>query len=126
MRLVSNHKSAVVSLLPLELRGHAGEALLVGHAGGSVALYEPAAKGGPAAGPGPSAASLAEGLGPRANAKAHDRELLPGSLAVVPVAEDPEDTRCLVFSAGGWRGAGRLAWGGRRWQGRGQWQTAVG
>ncbi|KAG2499410.1 hypothetical protein HYH03_002984 [Edaphochlamys debaryana] len=90
VRLMSSHKTAVVAMGVLGVRGQRLEALAVGHQGGSVALFEPMGR---------APSSLNEGLGPRADVKAHDG-LLPGSLVLAPVMEDPETTRCLMFSAG--------------------------
>ncbi|KAG2453326.1 hypothetical protein HYH02_001550 [Chlamydomonas schloesseri] len=108
VRLMSAHKTAVVAMAVMGVRGQRFETLAVGHQGGSVALFEPmgrAAGGGSGGAGGGSAAAAAaaagDAVGPRADVKAHDKELLPGSLVVVPVAEDPENTRCLLFSAGG-------------------------
>ncbi|GFR42994.1 hypothetical protein Agub_g3993 [Astrephomene gubernaculifera] len=95
-RLVSAHKTPVVAMAAVGHRGQRLESLVVGHQGGSVALYEPLFTGGRSpvmVGPGESSA-------PRADVKAHDRELLPGSLVAGPLAEDPEETRCLLYTAG--------------------------
>lgn len=39
-------------------------------------------------------------MSPIADVKAHDKEII--GLELVPVAEDPERTRVVLFSAGGW------------------------
>ncbi|KXZ56072.1 hypothetical protein GPECTOR_2g954 [Gonium pectorale] len=89
VRLVWAHKTPVAALAALGVRGQRTELLVVGHSGGSVTQFEPIGR-----------TAAPDGLGPRADVKYHDRELLPGSLALVAVAEDPEDTRCLLFTAG--------------------------
>ncbi|KAG2438819.1 hypothetical protein HXX76_005360 [Chlamydomonas incerta] len=101
VRLMSAHKTAVVAMAVMGVRGQRFETLAVGHQGGSVALFEPMGRAAGAAGGGGGAGGTGDAIGPRADVKAHDKELLPGSLVVVPVAEDPENTRCLLFSAGG-------------------------
>ena len=105
VRLMSAHKTAVVAMAVMGVRGQRFETLAVGHQGGSVALFEPMGRAGGGGGAGGGAAAAAasggDALGPRADVKAHDKELLPGSLVVVPVSEDPENSRCLLFSAGG-------------------------
>ncbi|EFJ48111.1 hypothetical protein VOLCADRAFT_91352 [Volvox carteri f. nagariensis] len=121
-RLISAHKTAVVAMAVLGMLGQRHETLAVGHAGGRVVLFEPlsgtraggssgggaglgAAGGGGAATSSPgsgggASASMADGVSPRAEYRAHEREMLPGSLVLVPVNEDPEDRHFRLFSAG--------------------------
>ncbi|GIL66637.1 hypothetical protein Vafri_20113, partial [Volvox africanus] len=102
-RLISAHKTPVVAMAVLGMRGHRHDTLAVGHQSGRVVLYEPLgprSANSAAAGNQGGAASMVDGVGPRDEYKAHERELLPGSLVVVPIDEDPESIRFRLFSAG--------------------------
>ncbi|GLI58425.1 hypothetical protein VaNZ11_000129 [Volvox africanus] len=102
-RLISGHKTPVVAMAVLSMRGHRHDTLAVGHQSGRVVLYEPLgprSANSAAAGNQGGAASMVDGVGPRDEYKAHERELLPGSLVVVPIDEDPESIHFRLFSAG--------------------------
>lgn len=115
-RLVSAHKTPVVAMAVMAVRGHRHETLAVGHQGGRVVLFEPLRRLGLSNGGPNTAATACDDVVSLAEYRAHEREMLPGSLLVVPVDEDPESTGYRLFSAGmvrgGGYGAGRRVWCG--------------